>query len=86
MLNPPNLTVVIRNRDKVLFNGQAQAISSVNDRGVFDILAQHENFISLIKDKVVIHPTLKENKEIKIENGILRAYKDKIYIYVNFKP
>lgn len=86
MDNPSNLTVVIRNKDKVLFNGQAFAVSSVNDRGVFDILAQHENFISLIKDKVVIHPTLKENKEIQIENGILRAYKDRVYVYVNFKP
>lgn len=85
MPNITNLTIVIRNRDKVLFNGQAAAISSVDDKGVFDILPQHENFISLIKDRVVIHPTLKENKEIQIENGILRAYKDKVYIYVNFK-
>jgi len=85
MNNSSNLTVVIRNKDKVLYNGQAYAVTSINDGGIFDILPQHESFISLIKEKVVVHPTQKENKEIQIENGILRVYKDKVYVYVNFK-
>lgn len=81
-----NLTVVVRNKEKVLYSGQAAAVTSVNDQGIFDVLPQHQNFITLIKEKVIIHPTLKENKEIQIENGIARVYKDKVYIYVNFKP
>lgn len=85
MANPSNLIVVVRNREKVLYSGQAYAVTSVNDKGVFDILPQHANFITLIKEKVIVHPTLKENKEIQIENGIARVYKDKVYIYVNFK-
>lgn len=85
MLNTgSNLTVVVRNKEKVLYNGQAFAVTSINDQGIFDILPQHESFISLIKEKVIIHPTIKENKEIQIENGILRTYKDKVYVYVNF--
>ncbi len=85
MDNSPNLTVVVRNKDKVLYNGQAFAVSSVNDRGIFDILPSHENFISLIKEKVIIHKTQKDEEEIQIENGIARVYKDKVYVYVNFK-
>ena len=85
MNNSPSLTVVVRNKEKVLYSGQAGAITSVNDKGVFDVLPQHENFITLIKEKVIIRKTLKENKEIQIENGIVRVYKDKVYIYVNFK-
>ena len=86
MINPsPSLTVVVRNKEKVLYSGQAAAITSINDKGIFDVLPQHENFISLIKEKVIIHPTLKENEEIQIENGIARVYKDNVYIYVNFK-
>mgnify|MGYP001579542327 CR=1 FL=1 len=85
MVNPSNLTVVIRNREKVLYSGQAQAVTSINDKGVFDVLPQHENFITLIKEKVIIRKTLKENQEIQIENGIAKVYKDKVYIYVNFK-
>lgn len=86
MVNPSsNLTVVIRNREKVLYSGQVAAVTSVNEKGVFDVLPQHENFITLIKEKVILHPTLKESKEIQIENGIVRVYKDKVYVYVNFK-
>ena len=79
------LTIVIRNKDKVLYSGQAYAVSGVNDKGPFDILEEHENFICLIKNKIVIHTTPKEVLEIQIENGILRVFKDKVYIYVNFK-
>ncbi len=85
IVNSSNLTVVVRNRDKVLYSGQAAAITSINDKGVSSVLPQHEHFISLIKEKVIIHPTLKENKEIQIENGIARVSKDKVYIYVNVK-
>jgi len=85
MLETSILTVIIRNKEKVLYSGQAFAITSINDKGPFDILAQHESFISLIKSKVIIRTTPKENTEIQIENGILRAYKDKVYVYVNFK-
>jgi F0F1-type ATP synthase epsilon subunit len=86
MINSPtNLTVVVRNKEKILYSGQAAAVTSINEKGIFDVLPQHENFITLIKEKVIIHPTLKENKEIQIENGIVRIYKDKVYIYVNVK-
>ena len=85
LTSPTNLTVVVRNREKVLYSGQAQAVTSINEKGTFDVLPRHENFITLIKDKVIIHPTLRENKEIQIENGIVRVYKDKVYVYVNFK-
>lgn len=85
MLSDSILTVIIRNKDKVLYNGQAYAITTVNDKGPLDVLAEHESFISLIKDKVIVRTTPKENMEIQIENGIIRVYKDKVYIYVNFK-
>lgn len=81
-----SLSVIIRNKDKVLYSGNPFAVTSFNDKGVFDILPQHQNFISLIKEKVTIRQTQKESQEIMIENGIVRVYEDKVYIYVNFKP
>lgn len=85
MSDSPTLTVVVRNKDKVLYSGTPFAVTSINDKGIFDILPEHENFISLIKEKVIIHPTIKENEEIHIDNGILRVNKDRVYIYVNFQ-
>lgn len=84
MLETSILTVVARNKDKILYSGQVYAVTAINDKGPFDVLAQHESFISLIKDKVIIHTTPKVKQEIQIENGIIRVYKDKVYIYVNF--
>lgn len=85
MLKDSILTIIIRNKDKVLYSGQAFALTAVNDRGPFDVLAQHESFISLIHDKILIRPTPTAKQEIQIENGIIRVYKDKVYIYVNPK-
>lgn len=81
----PQINVVVRNRENVLFEDKAEAVTSYNDKGVFDILPEHESFISIIKDKVIIHKTLKDNQEIQIQNGVLRVYKDNINIYVNFE-
>lgn len=86
MLKDSVLTAVVRNKDKVLYSGQAYAVTAINDKGPFDVLAEHENFISLIKGSVIIRTTPKEKQEIQIDNGIVRVYKDKVYIYVNFKP
>ena len=84
MIKTSILTVAIRNKDRVLYSGQAYAVTSLNDKGPFDILAKHENFISLIKTRIAIHTTSTEKKEIQIKNGILRVYRDKVYAYVNF--
>jgi F0F1-type ATP synthase epsilon subunit len=85
MLKDSILTVVVKNKDNVLYSGQAFAVSAMNDKGPFDVLAEHESFISLIKGKITIHTTPEQKREIQIENGILRTYKDKVYVYVNFK-
>ncbi len=83
MPRPSILTVIIRNKDKVLYNGQAYAVTAINEKGPFDVLAGHESFISLIKDKVTVHTTPKESQNFPIDNGITRIYKDKVYVYVN---
>ena len=80
-----NIDLVVRSKQEILFKNQVFAVSSYNDKGIFDILSEHENFISLIKDRVVIHKTRKDSQEMKIENGILRVYRNKVYIYINFK-
>ena len=82
-----NLTinVVVRNRETILFQDKFAAVTSYNDKGVFDVLPQHENFISLIKQSVILHKTLNENLEIKIDNGVVRVYKDNVYFYINFE-
>lgn len=54
------IKVKVFSPQKILFEGQAKAISSKNSRGKFDILPGHANFITLIE---------KNNLEIYKEDG-----------------
>lgn len=76
------ISLSIRNRQGILFSGSVKAVSSYNDKGLFDILSKHENFISLIQQKIVIHKNDNQKQEIRIDNGLLRVYKNNVDIYV----
>ena len=81
----PTINVIVRNKEIILFQGKVSSVSSYNDKGIFDILPEHESFISLIKESVVIHKDKNENHEIKIDNGIVRVYRNNVSFYINFE-
>jgi F0F1-type ATP synthase epsilon subunit len=73
------LTVTVRTREKVLFQDDAPSLTSTNDRGLFDVLPEHENFISVVKEKVIIHG---HEKEFTFTTGILRVEENKVTVYI----
>lgn len=78
--------VHISTPEKLLYEGSAQALSSVNDKGKFDILPMHENFISLIKDKIIVHKVIGGEKlEFPIEKGVMKVQKNKVFILTGFE-
>lgn len=76
------LSVIIRKRDGVLYEGQCYAVSSTNEIGPFDVLANHANFVCTIKDKIIIHITPKNKKDFQIETGVLRVKENKLEVYL----
>ncbi len=76
------ITVSIKNKKEQLFLGEASSVTSKNDRGVFDILPYHVNFITLIYDFIVIDRNLDTEKRFEMENGILYTLGNKIDIYI----
>jgi len=76
------ITVSIKNKKEQLFLGEASSITSKNDRGIFDILPFHVNFITLIYDFIVIDRNLNTEKRFEMENGILYTLGNKIDIYI----
>ncbi len=68
-----------------VYNGQVMAISSYNETGSFDILPKHANFISIIKEKLILHLDNKEKKEIPMELGVLKHFQDQTKIYLGMK-
>jgi F0F1-type ATP synthase epsilon subunit len=76
------LKVVIKHKDNTATEEEVAAISSFNENGPFDILPMHENFISVIKDKLVLHKKDGSSKEVALERGVLKIFKNEIDIYL----
>ncbi len=76
------LTLIVRKRDGVIFQGQARSISSLNDRGPFDILPMHTNFVSVVKNSVKIIGENGQSQSISIARGILRVKENQVEIYL----
>lgn len=75
-----NLKVV--SRGGIIYEGKVKSITSHNEMGVFDVLAQHANFISLISKGLVIRDTNNIAKEIKFDNALIKVVTNDVEIYV----
>lgn len=76
------LTITIHDADKIVFQGEADSISSINERGVFDILPFHSHFISIIKTSVTVNRKGQEKKEFAIDSGIMQVHDDTVDIFL----
>lgn len=78
-----SLTLTIRGRDgPVMKKEEVFAVTSYNNKGLFDILPEHENFISIIKNKVIVHKTRNDKKEIEIGTGVLKVNNNEVNIFL----
>lgn len=79
------LLLKVRNREEVIYDGEVDSLTSVNEAGKFDILRKHANFISLIKDYIIIRDLKGTKREIKIGQGIMKILDNKVNIYLGIK-
>jgi F0F1-type ATP synthase epsilon subunit len=79
---PQNLRVVIKSKNDILFQGTVSTITSKNERGVFDILLLHTNFITLISEYIILDKDLPTQKRFNFEKGVLYVLANKVDIYV----
>lgn len=76
------LTVTVKNTKSELFNGRAFSITSVNKKGKFDILPFHINFITLIKEYIIIREENKKEITFPLDSGILKVNEDKVKVLI----
>jgi len=76
------LQVQVITSSKLVYDGPAFAVSSINKIGPFDILPEHENFITLLKDKVTIHGLDGKDTEIPCQNGLLEVSEDVVRVFL----
>jgi F0F1-type ATP synthase epsilon subunit len=72
-------------REGIVFEGKVDSISSYNERGKFDVLAMHANFISLIYKKLIIRVSPNDIREMDIGNALLRNKEGILEIYLGIE-
>lgn len=75
------LFISIKSPEKTVFEGIVTGVSSFNDRGPFDILSEHENFITIVKKKLVIYPLQGDKMEWEIDQGVLKVRENKVNVF-----
>ena len=76
------IQLLVTSRENVIYKGEVLSLTSVNEKGIFDVLPMHANFISLISAKLIIGEKDGSKKEIKINNGLLRVQQNRVEVYV----
>lgn len=77
------LDVNIRNRKISYFEGRGGSVTSLNDRGEFDILPQHANFISLIRNYIILNKGTKGEQKFVIGTGVVRVKENKVDVFLD---
>jgi len=76
------LTLTIKSRDGVLFSGQVKTITSNNDRGRFDVLSYHANFITLVKDYIEYIGLDDKKVSRQVRDAVMHIVDNKVDIYL----
>ena len=72
----------IVSKEGILFDGDIKSLTSFNDKGKFDILGLHANFISIIYKKITIIDKAGGKKDMDIDKALLRNKENNLEIYL----
>jgi F0F1-type ATP synthase epsilon subunit len=72
----------VNSRSGVLYDGQVVSITSFNETGRFDVLAEHANFISLIRKSLIIRDEKEKAREIPFNDALIRVRQNNVEVYI----
>ncbi len=76
------LILTVKSRDGVILTGAYKSVTSNNDRGRFDVLSYHANFISLIKDYIEFIDINGKKGTLPIRDAVMRVDQNKVDVYM----
>lgn len=79
------IMVQVRDAENIIYEGETDRITSFNEVGRFDVFPMHANFISIIRQELVIYKQNQKMKEVKIEQAILKVKKDIASIFIGIE-
>ena len=80
-----DISVTIYSLESILYQGKVNAVTSVNEKGKFDILPLHSNFISVIKQFILLHEIKGTKKEFKLKEGVLKFNDNQAHVFLGIE-
>lgn len=81
-LTTNTISVTVRNRQGILFDGEAKSVSSANKVGPFDILPGHTNFVSMINKKLTVRASDGRVINLTLDKGVIWVEENKVKVFV----
>lgn len=77
------LSVKITSPNQIIWQGNADSVSSVNSQGPFDILAYHANFICIVEEHPIIVVNGANIKAYNFKRAIIYTYENSVQIFTD---
>lgn len=77
------LFVSINSPEQVIWEGEADGISSENSKGVFDVLPGHANFVTIIDKKKLLVHRFDGDREFPLDRAVIYVRSNLVTIYTN---
>lgn len=78
LIFPPNY------KGEMAYKGHVKSISSINTEGAIDILPMHENFVTMVKDKITLVDEQGKTHEFSLEKAVLEASNNVVKVFIEF--
>lgn len=79
------LTVKVESPERLIWEGKAASVSSINTAGPFDILPDHANMITLIENTPISIHTDAGDKEFTFPRAVISVHDDLVSIFTGIK-
>ena len=85
MAEEKTFKVKVRDTENIIYEGEADRISSFNEVGPFDVYPMHANFISIMRRGLIVYLNKQKIKELKFEQAVLKVKQDKAQIFLGIE-
>jgi F0F1-type ATP synthase epsilon subunit len=77
--------VKVRDTENIIYEGEVERISSYNEVGPFDIYPMHANFISIIRQELILYDNHQVVKELQFEQAVMKVKQDSANIFLGIE-
>ena len=79
----PTMHVKVYSPFQTYFDDEAESISGINDTGPFDILPEHQSFLTLLNAGDLVIRTPRGKRTINITKGLMHVKADQVIVFLD---